>query len=87
MLTTLAVMKELEAIFLRNFLDTQYMNDCIIFEVSVKNKKGYFSLFRSSSKSHVDFEDFLFKLPQIYHGWFEGKQYGGKNDHSAVEGL
>ena len=48
-------------------VDTQYMNECIIFKVSLKNKKGYFvSLYRSPSESHNDFEDLLIKLISFY---------------------
>ena len=46
--------------------DTHYMNECIIFEVSLKNKKGYtVSLYKSPSQSHHVFGDFLFNFDQL----------------------
>ena len=46
--------------------EVKNLNECVIFEVYIKNKKGYLvSLYRSPSQTRDEFDLFLYKLSAI----------------------
>ena len=60
-------------VYVKNYLairvcNISNLNECIIIELNLKNKKGYvISLYRSPSQSIEEFEEFLFNLDQTLH--------------------
>ena len=60
-------------VYIKNSLATRIcnistLNECIIIELNLKNKKGYvISLYRSPSQSTYEFEEFLSNLDQTLH--------------------
>ena len=47
-------------------VENKNLNQCLIFEVSIKNKRGYVvSLYRSSSQTQDEFDIFLINLEQL----------------------
>ena len=47
-------------------LPNSYLKECLIFEVSINNKRGYIvSLYRSPSQTYDEFDSFITNLEKI----------------------
>ena len=58
-----------ESLPLRCFRNT-YLQECLILEISVNNKKGYFvSMYRSPSQTPDEFDSFIWQFGETYN-WY-----------------